>query len=130
MTDGVDANSAGAGGGADPRELELIARLWRERHAREDFERFETVATRKLRVLRASKTYPYMLLRVRLPDGLHMQARFNLDESMEVRVMSYSMAWRYSLDSIIYATVLLCVAGAGHLVSLHKFTKHVSVILG
>lgn len=66
-------------------ELEIVMRLWRERHAKDDPERFETRAAKKLRMLRAKKTYPYVLLRVRLPEGLYLQARFNLDETLEVR---------------------------------------------
>lgn len=67
-------------------ELGLLAELWRKRMARDDVAKFETSAAKKLRLLRASKVYPYVLLRVRLPRGVFLQARFNSGESLEVRV--------------------------------------------
>lgn len=69
-------------------ELEIALRLWRERHTRDEPERFETRATRELRKLLATKIYPYVIVRVRLPEGLYVQARFNLDESLKVRSTS------------------------------------------
>lgn len=68
------------------RTLALVAQLWRERISRIETRRFETRAVREMRVLRASKVYPYVLVRVRLPSGIHIQARFNSRETMEVWV--------------------------------------------
>lgn len=65
-------------------ELELVMRIWQQRNAKTIEERFETAATRKLRVLRTSRLYPYVIVRLRLPNGLCLQARFNLDETTEV----------------------------------------------
>lgn len=65
-------------------ELELVMRIWQERNAKTSEERFETAATMKLRVLRTSRLFPYVILRLRLPNGLCVQARFNLDETTEV----------------------------------------------
>lgn len=66
-------------------ELELVAQLWRERMAHDEVERFETTAAKKLRLLRSTKLYPYVVLRVRLPGGVYLQGRFNLEETLEVR---------------------------------------------
>lgn len=91
---------------ADQRELELVAQLWRERQARDDFEGFETAAAKKLRLLRAAKMYPYVLLRVRLPGGVYLQARFTVDESLEVREVARGSIFRLSThvyDVIAYS---------------------------
>lgn len=88
-------------GDAEQRELELVAQLWRERMMRDDVERFETSAAKKYRLLRTSKIYPYVLLRVRLPGGVYLQARFNADESLQVSpdcplVVDYLASVKYS----------------------------------
>lgn len=67
-------------------ELQIVAQLWRDRMAHDDIERFETAASKKLRLLQASKAYSYVILRVRLPGGVFLQGRFNLQESLKVRV--------------------------------------------
>lgn len=67
-------------------ELEIVAQLWRDRMAHDDIERFETAASKKLRLLRASKVYSYVILRVRLPGGVFLQGRFSLRESLKVGV--------------------------------------------
>ncbi len=66
-------------------ELELVAQLWRERMSHDEVERFETAAAKRLRLLRTAKVYPYVVLRVRLPGGVYLQGRFNLEETLEVR---------------------------------------------
>lgn len=70
----------------EQHELELVAQLWRDRMAHDGIERFETAAAKKLRLLRASKVYSYVILRVRLPGGVFLQGRFSLQESLKVRV--------------------------------------------
>lgn len=92
------------GSDEDQRELELVAQLWRERQARDDFERFETAAAKKLRLLRSSKMYPYVLLRVRLPGGVYLQARFTVDESLEVREVIQSPC--FHVPTHVYGSVL------------------------
>lgn len=67
-------------------EIELVAQLWRERMSTDEGGRFETSASKKLRLLRTAKVYPYVLLRIRLPGGVCLQARFNAEESLEVRL--------------------------------------------
>lgn len=69
---------------SEQRTMALVAQLWRERITRVDARRFETRAVREMRTLRASKVYPYVLVRVRLPSGIYIQARFNSRETMEV----------------------------------------------
>ena len=66
-------------------ELELVAQLWRERMTHDEVERFETSAAKKLRLLRNTKVYPYVALRIRFPGGVYLQGRFNLEETLEVR---------------------------------------------
>ncbi|CAN0055107.1 unnamed protein product [Scytosiphon promiscuus] len=66
----------------EQQELELVAQLWRERMAPNEIERFETNAAKKLRLLRAAKMYPYVIVRVRLPGGVYLQARFNSEETL------------------------------------------------
>lgn len=68
----------------EQQELELVAQLWRERMAHDEVERFETNAAKKLRLLKAAKMYPYIIVRVRLPGGVHLQARFNSQETLTV----------------------------------------------
>lgn len=68
----------------EQREVELVAQLWRERMSQDEGGRFETSAAKKLRLLRTAKMYPYVLLRIRLPGGVCLQARFNAEESLEV----------------------------------------------
>lgn len=53
--------------------------------AHDDIERFETAAAKKLRLLRASKVYSYVILRIRLPGGVFLQGRFSLQESLKVK---------------------------------------------
>ncbi|CAN0155043.1 unnamed protein product [Pylaiella littoralis] len=65
------------------REVELVAQLWREKMSKDEGMRFETSAARKLRLLRTAKVYPYVLLRIRLPGGMFIQARFSAQESLE-----------------------------------------------
>lgn len=99
-------------GDADQLELEMVMRLWRERHAKDGEERFESAAAKKLRLLRASKTYPYVLLRVRLPEGVYLQARFNLDESLKVG----DNAWPsllVCLKNVHIASMIACVDSIG-----------------
>ena len=76
-------------------ELEIVAQLWRDRMGHDDIERFETAASKKLRLLRASKVYSYVILRVRLPGGVFLQGRFSLRESLKVRV-----SYRKSTDFV------------------------------
>ncbi|CAM9099432.1 unnamed protein product [Hapterophycus canaliculatus] len=68
--------------GTQQQELELVAQLWRERMAHDEVERFETNAAKKLRLLRSTKIYPYVIVRVRMPGGVYLQARFNPDETL------------------------------------------------
>lgn len=75
-------------------ELEIVAQLWRDRMAHDDIERFETAASKKLRLLRASKIYSYVILRVRLPGGVFLQGRFSLQETLKVRVYY----WNYIIS--------------------------------
>lgn len=72
----------------EQQELELVAQLWRERMAHDEVERFETNAAKNLRLQRAAKIYPYVIVRVRMPGGVFLQARFNSDETMTVRKLS------------------------------------------
>ncbi|CAM9665623.1 unnamed protein product [Discosporangium mesarthrocarpum] len=64
-------------------EMEVILRVWREGQNKSEKERFETTAARELRRLRGTKFYPYVLVRVRMPSGIYLQARFGVDESCE-----------------------------------------------
>lgn len=88
-TDSTSAVPDQVGSAADVEEgekaeFDMILRLWREKQGRDDVQRFETAATKRLRMLHASKIFPYILLRVRLPGGVQVQARFNPNESLEV----------------------------------------------
>lgn len=83
----------------EQRELELVAQLWRERMTQDEVERFETSAAKKLRLLRTAKVYPYVLLRVRLPGGVYLQARFNAEESLEVRSWSKAVLFLRTYSS-------------------------------
>lgn len=69
----------------EEHQVDLVAQLWRERMSQDEGERFETSAAKKLRLLRTAKVYSYVLLRIRLPGGVCLQARFNAEESLEVR---------------------------------------------
>lgn len=81
------------------REVELVAQLWREKMSKDQGMRFETSAARKLRLLRTAKVYPYVLLRIRLPGGMFIQARFSAEESLEVRGWNkFVLFLRHSID--------------------------------
>ncbi|CAM9154840.1 unnamed protein product [Choristocarpus tenellus] len=65
-------------------DLELIMRVWRNRQRSIlEPEKFETTAARELKQLRTTKLYPFLLVRIRLPNGAYIQARFSLDESIK-----------------------------------------------
>lgn len=102
-SDGSDSDTTETeeGGDAEQRELELVAQLWRDRRGHDDVERFETSAAKKLRLLRGSKMYPYVLVRVRLPGGVYLQARFNLEESLEVRSRSELDISLFRVESLL-----------------------------
>ena len=92
----ADEHERDSVGGGDDRDLEerslaLVSQVSRERMAREELRRFETRAAKELRLLRTSKVYPYVLVRVRLPSGVYVQGRFNLEETLEVRACALAL---------------------------------------
>lgn len=99
-------------------ELEIVAQLWRDRMAHDDIERFETAASKKLRLLRASKVYSYVILRVRLPGGVFLQGRFSLQESLKVRVylgrILFSSHWHAVQGMVSSYAGRLSVYGPSH----------------
>lgn len=105
---------------AEQLQLELVAQLWRERMSRDGIERFETKAAKQLRLLRASKMYPYVLLRVRLPGGVHLQARFNSEESLEVRPSLFCRTFFWLVTQF---ACQFCSTIAGSLADLSTFTS-------
>ncbi|CAM9371643.1 unnamed protein product [Chrysoparadoxa australica] len=68
----------------DPaEEARMVMKLWQEQAADSDkVVAFESRASKQAKAVVRSKLYPYVLIRVRFPDGLYIQGRFNPRESL------------------------------------------------
>ncbi|CAM9145292.1 unnamed protein product [Chrysoparadoxa australica] len=68
----------------DPaEEARMVMKLWQEQAADNDkVVAFESRASKQVKTVVRSKLYPHVLIRVRFPDGLYIQGRFNPRESL------------------------------------------------